>query len=80
MQNDEVSDTAPRDAPVPPIKPTSLLRPITSWKEMHDETRATGVEFDATWYECVIQGSPPELKPRGSMPHVPPGRIGSGYR
>ena len=42
--------------PLPPIKGSNLLVPITTWVEMFHETQITGVEFDEFWYEKVEEG------------------------
>jgi hypothetical protein len=42
--------------PPPPVAGTPLLDPIASWAEMHAETKMTGVEFDAVWYDNVEEG------------------------
>ena len=42
--------------PPPPITGSSLLVPITSWQEMHQETEITKVEFDLFWYDRVNDG------------------------
>ena len=48
----DMSGTFPRS----PIQGGALLVPITSWPEMHEETKATKVEFDLFWYDSVADG------------------------
>lgn len=48
----DMSGTFPRS----PIQGGALLVPITSWAEMHDEAKATEVEFDLFWYDSVTDG------------------------
>lgn len=48
----DILGTFPRS----PVQGNTQLIPITSWPEMHDETRVTKVEFDLFWYESVTEG------------------------
>lgn len=39
-----------------PIAVSKLLKPITSWAEMHRETKAMAVEFDLFWNDSITEG------------------------
>lgn len=42
--------------PPSPVQGSSLLRPITSWTQLHDERKATKVEYGMFWDESVHAG------------------------
>ena len=49
-------DCVEKSFPPAAIFVTELLRPLDSWHAIYLETRITGVEFDAFWYEAAVDG------------------------
>ena len=45
-----------KDFREPPIPGSKLLNPITSWPDIHRETKEMDVEFDLFWNDSIAEG------------------------
>lgn len=50
------ADRIDTEFPPSPVAGTAFLRPLRSWREVYEENKVTETEFDAFWYQSVIDG------------------------